>query len=305
MSDNEDNQQQDANQSSQAIAIRPPPFSTKRVPTWFTVIEAQFGNVITSEAARFRHVISNLPLEVCEKLTDADLTSNNYTTIKAKVISLYSKTNPQIFNELLTTSPTLDCKPSIYLQKLRSNAASLNLPDEFLKIYFINAMPTNIRPNLITQNGTLDEISLLADSLLEFNFTNMSPYVNYPMQFNPTSSQVNNTYQNSHTNRPHNRNNNTSHYNPAQYNNPSNYSTERYNQNNFSQLASNDTPLSVRSFNGKQKPKVCRFHIYYGHSAKRCKPWCILNNPSLSTLPTSRPQSRSSSPDRHQMSENY
>lgn len=178
--------------------------------------------------------------------------------------------------------------------------SSLNLPDEFLKIYFINAMPTNIRPNLITKAGSLDEISLLADSLLEFNFGNMSPYVNYPMQFNPTSSQVNNTYQTPHTNRPHYQNNNSSHYN-----NHSNYNTERYNQNHFSQLASNDIPLSVRSFNGKQKPKVCRFHIYYGHSAKRCKPWCILNNPSLNTLPNSRPPSRSASPDRHQMSENY
>lgn len=95
-----------------------------------TVIEAQFGTAITSQEARFRHVISNLPLEVCEKLTDTDLTSNNYDTIKGKVISLYSKTNPQIFNELLTTSTSLDCKPSIYLQKLRSNSASLNLPDE-------------------------------------------------------------------------------------------------------------------------------------------------------------------------------
>lgn len=129
-------------------------------------------------------------------------------------------------------------------------------------------MPTNIRSNLITHSGTLNEISLLADNMLEFNYNNMSSYVNHPMQFNPSSSHVNSVHQNSYNNRPNYRNN-PSHYNSS----TSNYNGNQYNnQNHISNLASDDVPMRVRSFNGKQKPKVCRFHIYYGHQAKRCKP---------------------------------
>ena len=54
--------------------------------------------------------------------------------------------------------------------------------------------------------------------------------------------------------------------------------------------------MGVRSFNAQQKPKVCRYNLYYGHKARKCKPWCILNNNSVTTLPNSRPASRSSSP---------
>ena len=118
MSDSDEEQQRHRRTlASQAIAIRPPPFSPSRVPSWFAVLQAQFINSgISSSRTMFRHVIANLPLEVCEKLTDDDLISDDYEDNKAKVIGLYTKSDPQVFQDLLNMPSALNTKPSVFLQ---------------------------------------------------------------------------------------------------------------------------------------------------------------------------------------------
>ena len=80
------------NAHSSAISIRPPAFSPSRAKTWFNVIEAQFANnAITTSITKFRHALSNLPLEVVDQLSEAEQTSNNYDQLKNKVIGLFTK----------------------------------------------------------------------------------------------------------------------------------------------------------------------------------------------------------------------
>ena len=72
---------------------------------------------------------------------------------------------------------------------------------------------------------------------------------------------------------------------------------------------SNHFPMGLRPFNGSQRPRICRAHIYFASHAKTCKPWCQwpnkpfnirINPSSRSTSPAPdhqmRPSSRSSSP---------
>lgn len=269
--------QQQPNQPVQAIAVRPPPFSGNRIKGWFIVLESQFETSnINQSATKFRHVISNLPLDVCEKLSDADLTSNDYDALKEKLLNLHSRPEPQIFNDFISRPPCLNTKPSLFLQQIRTNASTWNLPDEFLKTYFLNAMPQNIRASLLTNNGTLDDIAKLADHLVEYSSSQM--FTNFNQQ-----PIVNATHHNPKHNFTRNRPDHSAQYQARSQ--PTNYSTQ-------------DVPYNVRSFNPKQRPQVCKFHIYYGNQAKKCKPWCILNNPNLTTLESSRPSSRSSSPNR-------
>jgi hypothetical protein len=65
-----------------------------------------------------------------------------------------------------------------------------------------------------------------------------------------------------------------------------------------------DIPQQVRAFQQNQIPRVCRYHLYFGHSARRCVGECILNthNETSTNLEysNSRPSSRSSSPAPHQ-----
>lgn len=260
-----------AHAAAAAVSIRPPPFSTARVPSWFHVLEAQFENSsIVTPATKFRHAVANLPLEVFDKLTQEDITSNNYDLLKNKIVSLYSQPEPKIFADLINTSSTLTTKPSLYLQTLRQKASTFNLPDEFIRMFFINAMPSNMRSNLINKTVPLNELAVMADNLYDYS------YLSYPQQ-----APVYSATQNNH---PRAR-----------------YQDNNYNQNSYSQkadLSSNQIPINVRAFNNKQRPQVCRYHLYYGTRATKCKSWCAMNNDSVQTMPNSRPSSRSSSPSR-------
>jgi hypothetical protein len=61
-----------------------------------------------------------------------------------------------------------------------------------------------------------------------------------------------------------------------------------------------EIPQQVRAFQQNQSPRVCRYHLYFGHSARRCIGDCILKDQQETStnldFSHSRPSSRSSSP---------
>lgn len=143
-------------------------------------------------------------------------------------------------------------------------------------------MPSVIKSNLVAHQGTLDEIASVADNLMAYNYANNHTYDYPPSQ--PCHSNMSPSF---HVNR---------NDKPIQYHYQY-YASTSQNQVRIIYNAS-EIPNGIRSFHEKQKPKVCRFRLYYDKDAKKCKPWCILNNSSIPTLPNSRPNSRSSSPVR-------
>ena len=53
---------------------------------------------------------------------------------------------------------------------------------------------------------------------------------------------------------------------------------------------------ALRPFSPGQRPRVCRFHIFFGAQARRCKPWCSWPfKDNVEILPSSRPASPASS----------
>jgi len=271
-----------------AVAIRPPPFSPNKLGAYFTILEAQLENSnITVSATKFRHLLSNLPVDVVDKISNDQLTSNNYDELKKAITDLYAKPNPQIFNELLAIPSSLNTKPTIFLQQLRTRASQLNLSDDFLKIYFIQSMPAHVRSTLVTSNGSLEDLAKVADTLIDYNFV---PYNSNYVPCNPISNVIP---------QPQPRPQRPSF-------NPNSYSDQR-SQPNFTptrDYTSSTIPAGIRAFHSQQKPRVCRSHLWFGHQARTCKPWCIMNNNSLPLNPSSRPSSRSSSPVRASQSGN-
>ena len=154
----------------------------------------------------------------------------------------------------------------------------MNLPPEFVKMYFLNAMPQNTRPNLVSCSFSLDEMAHLADNLLEYNYQNNPSYMPNMHYQNVSNVNRSNDYSRS------------SHFTHG--------STDYKLSSSLSDFAATLIPIGVRAFNNKQRTKVCRFHLYNGNYAKKCKRWCFKNNSSINTLPESRPSSRSASPQR-------
>ena len=60
-----------------------------------------------------------------------------------------------------------------------------------------------------------------------------------------------------------------------------------------------NSAANMAPFSEGQRPKVCRFHLYFAERAKCCKPWCRWpGRKPEKMLPSSRPSSRSPSPNR-------
>ena len=53
-------------------------------------------------------------------------------------------------------------------------------------------------------------------------------------------------------------------------------------------------PMGLKPFKNDQRPRICRFHLYFAEKAKHCKPWCRWPNKQRDL--NIQPSSRASSP---------
>ena len=73
------------------------------------------------------------------------------------------------------------------------------------------------------------------------------------------------------------------------------------NSNSISQAKFNSYSKTLQPFRDGQRPKICRAHIFYGHAARTCRPWCCFpsTKPRIPMNQPTPPQSRDNSPYRH------
>ena len=69
-------------------------------------------------------------------------------------------------------------------------------------------------------------------------------------------------------------------------------------QSRFTSVTATSPPSlqGLQPFSPNQKQKVCRWHIFFGGEAKKCRPWCQWPNKLPCTILDSRTSSRASSP---------
>ena len=270
-----------------AVAVKPPIFDETPVTRWFTVVESQFILAhITISSTKFHHILSNLPLKVINQLSDEVISSSNYEQLKKALISLFTRSKPELFDSLVNKNKIMCDKPSTYLRELRKIAAQLSVDDSFVKLKFLNALPSNIRPLLVTYDDStsLEELARVAETLLAYGSNNKNDNNNTNVSVVKSRSSPSYVSGNS-----------------DKFQRGSNSGVPRQDY----AYSSSNIPLGVRAFHDSQRPKVCRYHLYYGDKAKSCKRWCILSSTSSNILPDSRPSSRSPSPStRHNQSGN-
>ena len=125
------------------VAIKPPKFLETSVVGWFAILEAQFHlRKITNDTTKFYTVISALPAEVVSRLPSnfIDPTKTSYDELKCKVIGIYEKTKPEMFDKLMQ-STVMTGRPSIYLQELMSTAEKIGVGEDIAKHKFFKHCP--------------------------------------------------------------------------------------------------------------------------------------------------------------------
>ncbi|KAF6203052.1 hypothetical protein GE061_003465 [Apolygus lucorum] len=150
-------------------SARLPAFHANDPHLWFIQIEAQFAaERVTTETTKFNRVVSQLPIDVLQQITDLVETpgTSPYTQLKTRLSSLYTDSQEDQLLALLHDTPIGDQKPSLALNRLRYIAGK-DTPLAIVKTIWIKRLPTSIQQNLMTAGESdINKLAALADRLI-------------------------------------------------------------------------------------------------------------------------------------------
>lgn len=170
---NDDNDDTDDVQTVQykvSAPVKIPPFWQDRPELWFAQIEAQFAlHRIVSDAVRYNYIIGNLDGKVLQYVADAITAPpevEKYKYIKEKILSCFAESGQVKISKLLSEVQLGDLRPSQLLTKQRQLAGTA-VGEDFLRTLWLRQLPTQVQAILAASDSGLEELSKLADKIVE------------------------------------------------------------------------------------------------------------------------------------------
>lgn len=157
-----------------SLSMRIPPFWRDRPRLWFISFEAATNDLKKGQAQLAQMVISQLERQDIEQIMDLLYNppeTDQYKTIKERLISAYEESDSRQFQKLLSEMELGDQKPTQLLRRMR-NLARDKVPDSTLRLMWTNHLPSHIRSVLAVSESfstktALEELALLADKMME------------------------------------------------------------------------------------------------------------------------------------------
>lgn len=232
-------------QAASAVSIKAPVFTERNPSAWFLILDAQFhlGN-ITSEATKFYHAVAGLPPDLIAKLPDDTFQNAHYGHLKKTICAYLEPTKPELVDQFLASLPVAG-RPSHHLAEMKRLASQIGASEDLIRHKFYKTLPPHIGPILMTQRqAPLEDLGRLADELVA-----LAPAPNHIAVVNrPASPERRLENRSPRTHRPN--------------------SPEHRREN------SREALTGLQPFSPDQRSRVCRWHIYFGARARKCRPWC-------------------------------
>lgn len=156
-----------------ALSMRVPPFWRDKPRLWFITFEAAVSDLKKSDVQKAQMVVAQLAKEDIEQICDLleNPSERPYNAIKERLISAYEESDGKQLQKLLSDMELGDQKPSQLLRRMR-NLAHNKVPDNTLRLMWINLLPPHVRSVLvvsdaISKDTALDELAKMADKMLE------------------------------------------------------------------------------------------------------------------------------------------
>ena len=236
------------------VTIKPPPFYRTNPTVWFRQMESQFVLAgITNDTTKYHHILAAIPEDVAINLP---LEIEDYSSLKDSITQVYQKSTTELIEEALGTISLDGQKPSVCLLRIQRKLSEchLTMDNDVIKHRLMQAMPISTRSSLSAHlDLPPDKFAKLADTIYSYS---------------------KDTFQDN------------THVYATQHSSSSSYTRQP-------QLTPrNSTADNIQPFSPGQRPKICRFHLFFANSAKRCKPWCKWPGPKPTHIePSSRAQS--------------
>ena len=154
-----------------AVSVKLPPFWCENPRLWFAQAESQFATrAVTVSLTKYHYVVSSLTQEAAARVMNLVESvppgSDPYGVLKEALLSTFSLSEYQRAEAIANLPPLSDRKPSQLLAQLKILLPP-NHPECFLVRHaFLSRLPEHVRTSVIKEKGSLDEIALLADTLM-------------------------------------------------------------------------------------------------------------------------------------------
>ena len=155
--------------------VKLPPFWPSDPEVWFAQVDAHFTTRrVTSQKAKFDHVIASLTPEVATEVRDLILkppTDHPYDTLREQLTRRTAESEQRKLQQLFTTEELGDRKPTQLLRRMQQLLGDRPGIGEgsFLRELFLQCLPGNVRMVLASTPDTtpLEKLAELADKIVE------------------------------------------------------------------------------------------------------------------------------------------
>lgn len=264
--------------------VKLPPYWPSSLNTWFIQVESQFAiNRITSEVTKYNYLVSALPQDVAETLTDIldqPHQTTPFTQLKDAIINRHLLSIERRIKRIISDEDMGDKSPSDFYRRLKQLAGtSGTVTDDLIRKLWLSRLPHLINISLIPLGDqSIDTVLDTADKIYDAmqtstNVTNISALSNKP---STSSSSVS-----------HNQDIQSLHNEIKELRgmiakisftdrNPRSRSRNKEGSNNSNRNRSRSRSRFDSS------GSFCWYHFRHGKDAKKCKEPCQYNKPTTS-----------------------
>ena len=202
---------------------------------------------ITNDETKFHHILALIPEDVA---INRPMGIDNYRDTNGHICCIFQKSKQEMIEEALGIISLDGQKPSLCLMRIQRKLAECNLTlhDDVIKHRLMQAMPISVKTALSALlELPFEQFAKLADTI--YSYSNTVVATSPPNIFVASSQQM-----------------------PTRplYNQHSMQNNQSVNKSKSNRSLEN----THRPFTAGQRPKICRYHLYFAEKAKSCKPWC-------------------------------
>lgn len=250
-----------------SVRVPFPQFKHDDIEAWFRRVENWFEyNKVNDEKGRYSIIASQIDHPTVTNLHEMlnPPIENPYTTVKAKIISLFEITTSSKINKLLSDCQLGDLKPSQLLSEMKRIGGTVG--DDILRNLWSKQLPIHIRIVVAAATtSSLDEVSLIADAVIDVVGTNASSNINQVNQVASATTGKENSVQKTEIESL-----------CAAVNQLTRAFGQMQNQNQRSRSNSkqNDRQRDRSSSVSLRPDRICRYHRKFGEKAYLCTQPC-------------------------------
>ena len=159
--------------SVNSVAVKLSGFWKENPNGWFRQAESAFrlrNPQITAERTKYDHVVTSLDSKTSLELSavmDNPPAGGEYTALKTALLLTFDQTQAAKDTELMSITSLGDLKASAMLRKMTRLATPGSVETNIFRHSFLSILPTDVRAILANEEGTLAELAIKADKIIE------------------------------------------------------------------------------------------------------------------------------------------